>query len=190
MSSLEPPRVASAGEALARNLRRRRLERGMTAAELARNAGVSKATISSVERGFGNPAVDTVWALAQALNLPFGALFDVNDDEPIRVQRLEDAPIVSREDGFVGRQLMTLARHGQLELYVLELDAGADRHAAPHPAGVVEHVIVVEGEAEVGPEGETSLLAPGDYVRFPADQPHRYLARAKAVLLSLTEYPT
>jgi transcriptional regulator with XRE-family HTH domain len=161
----------------------------MTAADLARAAGVSKATISSVERGFGNPAVDTVWALAQALNLPFGALFETVDNDVVQVQRLADAPVVSQEAGFLGRQLMTLARHGQLELYVLELESGAHRSAAPHPAGVIEHIIVVSGEAEVGPEESPSMVAPGDYVRFHADRPHHYRAITEALLLSLTEYP-
>jgi len=34
---------------------------------LARSSGVSKATLSGLERGSGNPSVDTVWALARAL---------------------------------------------------------------------------------------------------------------------------
>ena len=66
-----------AAHALARSLKRTRLERAISIAELARQSGVSKATLSGLERGNGNPSIDTVWALARALNVPFGDLFDV-----------------------------------------------------------------------------------------------------------------
>jgi len=181
--------AATAGQALTRNLRRIRLERGLSAAELARAAGVSKATISSVERGLGNPAVDTVWALAQALGLPFGALFDDDGRDLVQVRRIDDAPVVSSQRGFIGRQLLTLSRSGQIELYVLAVAAGACRNAAPHPAGVVEHVIVLEGRAEVGPDDEPSVVEARDYVRFLADRPHHYRGLDRTLLLSLTEYP-
>ena len=111
-----------AAPALARSLKRARLERAISIAELARQSGVSKATLSGLERGAGNPSIDTVWALARALNVPFGDLFDVGDDV-IQVRRIEDARIVTEEDGFVGRQLLTRHGRGAIELYVLDLAA-------------------------------------------------------------------
>ena len=181
--------VPTAGDALARNLRRRRLERGLSVSELARSAGVSKATISAVERGLGNPSVDTVWALAQALNVSFGALFDDDGRDAIQLRRLDDAPVVSSAPGFVGRQLLTLRRGGELEVYVLDVEAAARRDAAPHSAGVIEHVVVIEGRIETGPAGSSSVLGPGDCLTFPADGPHVYHGREKTRLLSLTDYP-
>ena len=68
----------------------------MSVSELARVSGVSKATISGVERGVGNPAIDTVWALAKALNMPFGALFDDDMRDLVELRRIEDAQVVSR----------------------------------------------------------------------------------------------
>ena len=42
---------------------------------LARPARVSKASHSSLERGTGNPSIESVRALAKALNVPFGEFF-------------------------------------------------------------------------------------------------------------------
>lgn len=179
----------SAGQVLAHNLRRRRLERGLSVSELARTAGVSKATISAVERGLGNPAVDTVWALAQALSVGFGALFEDASDEPIQLRRIDDALVVSSADGFLGRRVFALHRRGELELYLLDLAAGARRDAAPHPVGVIEHAVVIKGRASIGPADQMSELSPGDSLTFPADQPHTYDARTKAQILLLTDYP-
>jgi transcriptional regulator with XRE-family HTH domain len=178
-----------AAHALARSLKRTRLERAISIAELARQSGVSKATLSGIERGTGNPSIDTVWALARALNVPFGDLFDVADDA-IQVRRIEDARIVTEQDGFLGRQLLTRHGRGAIELYVLDLAAGARRNATAHSPNVLEHVVVVSGSVEVGPDGDATRLAAGDCLTFSADRPHHYHALEGAVrLLSLTDYP-
>jgi transcriptional regulator with XRE-family HTH domain len=179
-----------AGQALARNLRRRRLERAISLSELARRSGISKATLSALERGNGNPSVDTVWALAQALNVPFGELFDDVSDDVIHVRRIEDAQVVTEEDGFIGRRILSRHGRGGIELYVLDLHDGARRDAAPHSPGVIEHVVATAGRVEVGPEDAPTVLEPGDCLTFSADRPHHYHAlEGPARLLSLTDYP-
>lgn len=47
---------------------------GLTISELARRAGVDRATIHRLETGASRPAFDTVVALEQALGLPTGGL--------------------------------------------------------------------------------------------------------------------
>jgi transcriptional regulator with XRE-family HTH domain len=182
--------VRTAAQALARNLKRKRLERAISLSELARTSGVSKATLSGLERGNGNPSVDTVWALAHALNAPFGELFYENDQDVVQVMRLDEAQVVTSEPGFTGRKLLSRQGRGGVELYVLDLEQGAKRKAAPHSPGVIEHVIVVAGRAEVGPDDEPTVLGEGDRVTFLADRPHHYYALdGPARLLSLTDYP-
>ena len=179
-----------AAQALARSLKRRRLERAISLSELARRAGVSKATLSSLERGTGNPSVDTVWALAKALNVPFGALFDGTEEDVIQVHRIEDAQIVTEEDGFRGRRLLSRQGRSGFELYVLELAAGAKRNAAAHSPGVTEHALVLDGQVAAGPDDDAAVLVAGDYLSFAADLPHRYHALGgPARVLLLTDYP-
>ena len=182
--------MRTAAQALARNLRRKRLERAISLSELARTSGVSKATLSGLERGNGNPSIDTVWALAHALNAPFGDLFGESDDDLVQVRRLDEAQIVTSERGFTGRKLLSRQGRGGLEIYVLDLERGAKREAAPHPPGVIEHAIVLSGSAEVGPDDEPTVVGEGDRVTFSADRPHHYYALDGPVrLLSLTDYP-
>lgn len=182
-------RMQSAAQALARSLKRRRLERAISLSELARRAGVSKATLSSLERGNGNPSVDTVWALARALNVPFGELFDP-EDEGIHVQRIEQAQVVTEEHGFLGRRLLSRQDRGGFELYVLELEDGARRDAAAHSPGVVEHLVVIRGRVEVGPSDDPATLETEEYLTFPADQRHHYYALdGPALVLALHDYP-
>ena len=162
----------------------------MSLSELARTSGVSKATLSGLERGNGNPSIDTVWALAHALNAPFGDLFGESDEDLVQVRRLDEAQIVTSERGFTGRKLLSRQGRGGLEIYVLDLERGARREAAPHPPGVIEHAIVLAGCAEVGPDDEPTVVNEGDRVTFSADRPHHYYALGGPVrLLSLTDYP-
>ena len=55
-------------DVLAANLRRLRIARRLSLSELARATGMSKATLSSVESGRSNPTIETLAALAGALD--------------------------------------------------------------------------------------------------------------------------
>ena len=59
---------ASAGTPLSRalgeNVRRLRLERGLSVVELAARSGVARATLTQLESGRGNPTIETIAALA------------------------------------------------------------------------------------------------------------------------------
>lgn len=178
---------------IARNLRRRRLERGLSVSALARASGVSKSTVSELERGRGNPAIDTIWALSNALNLPFSALFESGEEsEPIRVVRLSGARVIATDgEGFTTRHL--LSRHGldEFEVFVLDLDRDAIRQAKAHGVGVVEHTIVLKGSVEIGPVGKEIKAGLGDCVTFPGDVPHIYRAIGGPVrMISIHEYRT
>jgi XRE family transcriptional regulator, regulator of sulfur utilization len=176
---------------VANNLRRVRVRRGLSLSAVARTAGISKSTLSELEQGKGNPSIDTLWALAQALNITFSELF-VDDGEPhaVQVLRREEMPVVATEmASFLTRHLLTLHGRSEVELYVLELVAGYRREARAHPPGVVEHVLVLEGKADVGPEENSVELGLGDFVSFPADRPHHYQALdGPARLLAIHDY--
>jgi len=71
----------------------------MTLSALAEQAGVAKSTVSLIERGQGNPSIDTVWALASALGVPFTSLF--HDEPPaddVSVVREDDGSVIAIED--------------------------------------------------------------------------------------------
>jgi transcriptional regulator with XRE-family HTH domain len=185
---------------MARNLRRLRERQNMSLSSVAQAAGVSKSTVSQLERGNGNPSIDTLWSLARVLGVPFAALFEDDDPGGISVLRFEDAPIVARAGtgyrvvqeghGFLTRHLLSRAPRGEIEVYIVDLEAGAERSAAPHSAGVIEHVMVVQGRIDVGAEGASATLEPGDRISFPADGPHHYRAEGgPARAVAILDYP-
>ncbi len=77
---------------LARNLRRIRLERGLTQEKLSLESGVMQSHLSEIEAGKRNATVDLIGAVAQALGLPVALLFE--ERPPARpssgVKRMDD----------------------------------------------------------------------------------------------------
>ena len=176
--------------AVASNIRYLRAQAGLTLAELAAAAGLGKSTLAQLESGRANPSVETLWAIAAALKVPFARI--VEEDRPsLRVVRASEVqPLLSSETpGWAGRLLSASHGRGTFDLYALDLEADASRHAEAHHAGVVEHLIVVVGRLRVGPQGEEVELGPGDLVTFVADVPHVYEAVETTHAVLLMSYP-
>jgi transcriptional regulator with XRE-family HTH domain len=169
----------------------------MTLSALAEKAGVAKSTVSLIERGQGNPSIDTVWALAEALGVPFSSLF--HDDPPtedLTVVRGRQAEAVAvdraglKTEGFVGRHLLTRTGGDLLEIYNLKLDKGAVRHAAAHIKGLFEHLVITAGTVEISTDAFCETVSAGDLISFRADRPHSYRVIDGPVrFVSMHEYP-
>ena len=189
--------VPGAVQPIARNLRRWRMTREMTLSALAEQAGVAKSTVSLIERGQGNPSIDTVWALAAALGVPFASLF--HDDPPnddVTVVRGNDASLVAidqaglESDGLVIRHLLTRTGGALIEIYTLTLDEGAVRHAGAHVAGLFEHLTISAGTVEISTDAFCEVVSEGDLISFRADRPHTYrVIKGPVRFVSVHEYP-
>lgn len=156
--------------------------------ELARRAGIAKSTLSQLESGTGNPSVETLWALGVALGVPFTKLVDPPSPQ-VRVIRAGRAPLVRSEKSPFGAALLASCPTGaRRDLYVLELEPGAARRAEAHIPGTVEHLVVTSGRIRVGPVEKLTELAPGDYISFSGDVPHRYEALEPATAILLMEH--
>ncbi len=158
---------------------------------------MAKSTVSLIERGQGNPSIDTVWALAAALGVPFASLF--HDEPPIddvTVVRADDTSVIavdkagSETTGLVARHLLTRTGGALIEIYTLTLDEEAVRHAHGHLNELFEHITVASGTIEISTDAFTEVLSEGDLISFRADRPHTYRVIDGPVrLVSIHEYP-
>jgi transcriptional regulator with XRE-family HTH domain len=173
-------------DVIATSLRRERERMGISLAELARRAGIAKSSLSQLEAGTGNPGIETLWALAVALEVPFSRIVDPVE-EPVQVIRAGEGTVLHAEQApFAAALLSTCPPGVRRDLHVMQAEPGASREAHSHIRGTTEHVIVISGRWRIGPADEPVEVGPGDYVRFPGDRPHTYStqdADAKAVLV-------
>lgn len=174
-------------ERIAHSLRREREAAGISVSELARRAGVSKATVSQLESGAGNPSVETLWAIGDALGVPFSTLVDERTTAPRLIRLGDHAGVPSSASPYLATLLSAAAPGTRRDIYLIQAEPGEPRRSLPHRAGTTEHVVLVSGQALIGPAETPELLQPGDYLSYPGDAPHVFEARAdgtSAVLIS------
>jgi transcriptional regulator with XRE-family HTH domain len=182
---------------IARNLRRWRAAREMTLSALAEQAGVAKSTVSLIERGHGNPSIDTVGALAAALGVPFASLLqDESSADAVALVRERDSPVIAVDEtglageGLVVRHLLTRTGGALIEIYTIVLEHGAVRHGEPHVPGLFEHVTVAAGSVRISTDSFSEVLNRGDLISFRADRAHSYhVIEGPVRLVSVHEHP-
>ncbi|MCT1478509.1 helix-turn-helix domain-containing protein [Microbacterium sp. p3-SID336] len=172
---------------IARTLRREREGSGLSVSELARRAGVSKATVSQLENGAGNPSVETLWALGVALGVPFAVLVDQQANAPTLIRADELAGVPSAAAAYSATLLSASPPGARRDVYLIQAEPGDPRRSDPHHPGTIEHVILIAGQARIGPPDEPIVLDPGDYLTYPGDAAHIFEATkpgTSAVLIS------
>jgi transcriptional regulator with XRE-family HTH domain len=161
---------------IAAALHRERERHGVSLTELARRAGIAKSTLWQLEAGTGNPSVETLWALAVALDVPFSRLVDP-PAAPVHVLRAgEGIAIASENAPFTSTLLAACPPGARRDMHVITAEPGPTRRADSHIPGTTEHMLVTAGRWRAGPAGDEVDLGVGDYARFPGDRPHVYEA--------------
>ena len=172
---------------IARTLRREREAASLSVSELARRAGVSKAPVSQLESGSGNPSVETLWALGVALGVPFAVLVDQQSNAP-KLIRADDLSGVPSSAAAYSATLLSASPPGaRRDVYLIQAEPGDARRSDPHHPGTIEHVVLMAGQARIGPAENPVLLDPGDYLTYAGDAPHVFeatVAGTRAVLIS------
>ena len=161
---------------IGRAVRARRAAQALSLGDLARASGLSKTILARIERGAGNPSVDTLWRVSRALRVPLGDLL-ADGGEPA-VHRIDhrSGDELHASSGMRAWLLDADGREHRSEVFELDLPAGADQRSEAHLPGTEELVVCISGRLRCGPLGDERDLGPGDAVRFTADVAHRYAA--------------
>jgi transcriptional regulator with XRE-family HTH domain len=161
----------STTEEVGRNIRRLRGAAGLSLADLAQAAEVSKTTLHGIEQGTANPTLSTLYSLAAALRVPLGELLEPPAIQ-VTVVRAEDGARVTG-DAVQARLMHRMNVSGQVELYELRVDR-AEQRSRGHLPGVEECLVVTHGEISCGPADRPVKLRPGDSARYDASVAHVY----------------
>jgi transcriptional regulator with XRE-family HTH domain len=188
--------------ALYRNLR------GLRVSEIARLVGVTPSLISQIERGNSRPSVATLFALAEALDVPVDVFADRDSGGEWQLtdgQVLPSSPsaaeryVVRREDrrsieidGGVRWELLSPEPSADVEFLELVYAPHAQSNPTQYRHPGREMLLVLQGSFEIHVGFEVIRLEEGDSMAFPATRPHRYvnptgqIARALTIILSDT----
>jgi transcriptional regulator with XRE-family HTH domain len=160
------------GARLARSVKRERETRGWSLADLAERSGVSRATISKIERCEASPTAVILVRLAGAFDLTLAGLLARAEGSTERLSRAAEQPLWrDPASGYLRRQIFERPDH-PIELVGIELPAGA-RVGLPAASyrRIRQLVWVVEGALVIEAAGDRHRLEAGDCLAFgpPAD---------------------
>jgi transcriptional regulator with XRE-family HTH domain len=159
--------IDDTGLRIARRLRLERDARGWSLADLAERSGVSKATISKIERDEMSPTAVLLVRLAAAFDLTLAGLLLRAEGERDRLTRVADQPVWRDPGtGYLRKQVFSRPDH-PLEIAQIELPAG-QRVAFPAAsyAHIRQVVWVQSGKLVVEEGGERHVLCTGDCLGF------------------------
>lgn len=157
-------------------LRQVREHKGYTLKVVAQRAGVSESLVSQIERNHVSPAIDTLLALADVLDINLEFLFEeYRKERPVQITRANERPIAMEEDT-VFEELASPAtsdKENSFESYVIKIPAGQHTHRGSYGHIGRELGIVTKGTAKLTYENKEYILQEGDSVSFSAAVPHR-----------------
>jgi transcriptional regulator with XRE-family HTH domain len=156
---------------LAANVRHLREARGLTQEQMARLAGLPRATWGHLETGSANPTLAVLDRAATALQVPIEELTSA----PRASGRLYAKASLARRrqgDGAV-RQLLPDPIPGVL-IERLEIPPGGRIPGVPHMPGTREYFTCESGIFEVAVAGARFEVEPGAVLVFPGAERHSY----------------
>ncbi|MFF9689761.1 helix-turn-helix domain-containing protein [Streptomyces sp. NPDC014623] len=168
--------VDSVGTRLAVRLATLRAEQGWSLDELSRRAGVSRSTLSRLERGELSPTTAVLGHLCAVYGRTMSRLLIEVEAEPPQLVPAVRQPVWRDErSGCVRRSVSP--PHPGLRAEIVEgtLDAGAgiSYENAPVP-GLEQHIWVLEGTAEITVDRTVHTLREGDCLRFRLRGPSHF----------------
>ena len=163
-------------DAIGTQIREFRKQLKMTVTDVAKQAELSPGMLSKIERGITSPSLNTLAAIANALNVPVTSFFRKYEEQ-------RDCTYVQSGQG------LEIERHGTRAGHVYRLlghNIGGRVSAEPylitltdesevfplfqHPG--VEFIYLLEGEFIYRHANQTYHLRPGDSLFFDSDAPH------------------
>jgi transcriptional regulator with XRE-family HTH domain len=155
-----------------------RAERAWSLDTLAERSGVSRTTLSRLERGETSPTASLLGRLCTAYGRTMSRLIAETEAEAAQHVRASDqATWIDPETGFRRRGVSPPAADLDAELVEATLPAGTTiSYAAPAVQGLEQHIWMLGGALALTVDGKVHNLQPGDCLRFRLFGPSRFVA--------------
>lgn len=170
-------------------IQRQRKMRQLTIAELAAKAGISAGLLSQLERGLGNPSIETLSQLARTFSIPIGTFFETADSAPGEVVHPHSRRRLVLEDAGMTYQLLVPDMQGALSMLYIELPPGFTNVNATFNHMGEEVVFVLSGKMEIHIGERHWLLNAGDSIRFQSTVDHWYRTFDERVVCITAQSP-
>ena len=163
------PNAATIGE----GIRRERLRRGLTLAQLATQVNLTVSALSQIERGASDPSLNSLRRIAQAFDVPmFQFLVGASPrDIVVRHDRRIRLAFPNRELEY---ELVSDDTSGEFEVLALALSPGGTTGAKATSHASEECAFVLTGRVVAEVAGQEYDLGSGDSIKIHRELPHKF----------------
>lgn len=177
-------------------IRELRQKHGLTIAQVADQADISRGMVSKIENGQTSAGMDTLARIARALGVSMSMLFSKYDATAASAQHIKKGAgmeVVRR--GTKSGHTYHLLAYDQgpvkvFEPFLITIEDDSQRYPTfEHPGN--EFIYMLEGRIEYRCGQETYVLEPGDSLSFQGEVPHgpERLIKCPIKFLSVIVYP-
>jgi len=161
-------------ESIGEGIRRERLRRGLTLAQLAAQVNLTVSALSQIERGASDPSISSLRRIAGAFDMPMFQ-FMVGTAQREIVVRRDRRTKLNFPDRELEYELVSADTSGEFEVLSLTLAPGGSTGATPNTHASEECAVVLSGDVVAEVAGQTYNLAVGDSIKIHRELPHRFL---------------
>ena len=155
------------------NLKRIREDKNLSYNQLADLTGVSKSMLRQIEIGASSPTINTLWKIANGLEIPFSLL--INPPSPtISKQAFDAAQVIEGTAGYRLFPMLPFDTTRHFELYYSEIEPDVSLDADPHTGNAEEIVMVLQGRIDITVVDTVNEVHAGEMLRFDANYAHQY----------------
>lgn len=179
------------GQLIAYNLKKLRTERNLTLGQLAKLAGISKAMLSDIEKGGSNPTINTIWKIANGLNVSYTRLMEAIEDENELVKSSDAVMQHGESEHYRVFCYFPNTPTRNFELFCCELDPHSSNATIGHSDGAKEYIYVIEGQLVLNTELSSHTICAGDAFTFDSTIGHTYINEQDTLLrfIAINYYP-
>jgi transcriptional regulator with XRE-family HTH domain len=155
-------------------IRRERLRRGLTLAQLAAQVNLTVSALSQIERGASDPSISSLRRIAQAFDVPMFQFLvgSVQREIVVRKDRRTRLTFPDRELEY---ELVSADTSGEFEVLSLTLSPGGATSAGPNSHASEECAVVLSGRVVAEVAGQLHELSAGDSIKIHRELPHRFV---------------
>jgi transcriptional regulator with XRE-family HTH domain len=154
--------------AVGAQIKRWRLERGLTLANVAERSGLNVGYLSQIENDKASPSLHCLVSIADAVEVPAAWFFMEDLPEPV-VVRATERPVTMSELG----RIEHVDGRASRDVSILEVTAtGTGGRVGTHSHAGDEHHIILRGRFRMTQGDHVIDVGPGDYIRWDGTIPH------------------
>lgn len=174
-----------------KRLKRLREELHYSLEDVSRLTGVSKPSLSNIERGTTSTSIKNLWKISKGLSLPISYFFTEDSNSYELVTLNEQQKINSENDSVDIFNTFTWQTNDSFETFFLNLKPGAKHSSNAHATGVTEIIITTKGILSMSINNNLIQINEGQLLRFNANVQHDYLNQSTkdCSFFSIMSYP-